>query len=100
MSFNQIADRMFPGKYRSDFAVQMTSQIAEAQKFTINFANNNLLGSANFRPDYRTSKARVCVHSGHDDHRLRLHRYSKSRPAPPHLLAHRFCPDQGGVVLS
>ena len=24
--FNQIADRMFPGKYRSDFAVQVTSQ--------------------------------------------------------------------------
>ena len=62
--FNQIADRMFPGKYRSDFAVQVTSQIADAQKFTINFANNNLLGSANFRPGYRTSKARVCVTVG------------------------------------
>ena len=55
---------MFPGKYRSDFAVQVTSQIADAQKFTINFANNNLLGSANFRPGYRTSKARVCVTVG------------------------------------
>ncbi len=62
--FNQIADRMFPGKYRSDFGVQVTSQIADAQKFTINFANNNLLGSANFRPGYRTSKARVCVTAG------------------------------------
>ena len=62
--FNQIADRMFPGKYRSDFAVQVTSQIADAQKFTINFANNNLLGSANFQPGYRTSKARVCVTVG------------------------------------
>ena len=62
--FNQIADRMFPGKYRSDFAVQVTSQIAEAQKFTTNFANNNLLGSVNFLPDYRTSKARVCVTVG------------------------------------
>ena len=62
--FNQIADRMFPGKYRSDFAVQVTSQIADAQNFTINFANNNLLGSANFRPGYRTSKARVCVTVG------------------------------------
>ena len=59
--FNQIADRMFPGKYRSDFAVQVTSQIANAQNCTINFANNNLLGSANFRPGYRTSKVRVCV---------------------------------------
>ena len=62
--FNQIADRMFPGKYRSDFSVQVTSQIANAQNCTINFANNNLLGSANFRPGYRTSKARVCVTVG------------------------------------
>ena len=62
--FNQIADRMFPGRYQSDFAVQVTSQIADAQTFTINFANNNLLGSANFRSDYRTSKARVCVTVG------------------------------------
>ena len=62
--FNQIADRMFPGKYQSDFAVQVTSQIADAQKFTVNFANNNLLGSANFLPGYRTGKARVCVTVG------------------------------------
>ena len=62
--FNQIAERMFPGKYQSDFAVQVTSQIADAQKFTVNFANNNLLGSANFLPSYRTSKARVCVTVG------------------------------------
>ena len=61
---NQMADRMFPGKYQSDFAVQVTSQIQEAQKFTINFANNNLLGSANFLPDYKTSKARICVTVG------------------------------------
>ena len=63
-TFNQIADRMFPGKYQSDFAVQVTSQIADAQQFTINFAHNKLLGSGNFRPDYRTSKARVCVTVG------------------------------------
>ena len=62
--FNQIAERMFPGKYRSDFAVQVTSQIADAQKFTVNFANNHLLGSANVLPGYRTSKARVCVTVG------------------------------------
>jgi type I restriction enzyme R subunit len=61
---NQMADRMFPGKYQSDFAVQVTSQIADAQQFTINFANNNLLGSANFIPTYKTSKARVCVTVG------------------------------------
>jgi type I restriction enzyme R subunit len=61
---NQMADRMFPGKYHSDFAVQVTSQIPDAQQFTINFANNNLLGSGNFLPAYKTSKARVCVTVG------------------------------------
>ena len=61
---NQMADRMFPGKYQSDFAVQVTSQIPDAQQFTINFTNNNLLGSANFLPTYKTSKARVCVTVG------------------------------------
>ncbi len=61
---NQMADRMFPGKYKSDFAVQVTSQIPDAQQLTINFTNNNLLGSANFLPVYRTSKARICVTVG------------------------------------
>ncbi len=61
---NKMADRMFPAKYQSDFAVQVTSQIPDAQQFTINFANNNLLGSGNFIPTYRTSKARICVTVG------------------------------------
>ncbi len=61
---NEMADRMYPGKYQSDFAVQVTSQITDAQQFTINFANNNLLGSANFLPTYKTSKARICVTVG------------------------------------
>ncbi|MBT9591694.1 MAG: DEAD/DEAH box helicase family protein, partial [Thiobacillus sp.] len=61
---NQMADRLFPDKYQSDFAVQVTSQIPDAQQFTLNFANNNLLGSANFLPAYKTSKARVCVTVG------------------------------------
>ena len=59
-----MADVMFPGKYQSDFAVQVTSQIHDAQQFTINFTNNNLLGSTNFLPTYKTSKARVCVTVG------------------------------------
>ncbi|WP_295582639.1 DEAD/DEAH box helicase family protein [uncultured Lamprocystis sp.] len=61
---NQMADRMFPGKYQSDFAVQVTSQIPAAQQFTINFTNNCLLGSGNFLPAYKSSKARVCVTVG------------------------------------
>ena len=61
---NQMADHLFPGKYQSDFAVQVTSQVPDAQQFTINFANNNLLGSGNFIPTYKTSKARVCVTVG------------------------------------
>jgi type I restriction enzyme R subunit len=61
---NLIADLMFPGKYSSNFAVQVTSQVDGAQQHTINFTNNNLLGSANFLPTYKTSKARVCVTVG------------------------------------
>ena len=61
---NQMAERMFPGRYQSDFAVQVTSQIPDAQQFTINFSNNNLLGSGNVLPAYKTSKARVCVTVG------------------------------------
>ncbi len=63
-TLNEMADVMFPGKYQSDFAVQVTSQVPDAQQFTINFANSNLMGSGNFLPSYRTSKARVCVTVG------------------------------------
>jgi type I restriction enzyme R subunit len=61
---NEMADRMFPGKYQSDFAVQVTSQVPDAQQFSINFSNNNLLGSGNFIAAYKSSKARVCVTVG------------------------------------
>ena len=61
---NAIAHRMFPGRYRSDFAVQVTSQVRDAQQFAEHFAHNNLLGAGNFLPEYRTSKARVCVTVG------------------------------------
>ncbi len=63
-TLNAMAAVMFPGRYQSDFAVQVTSQVADAQQFTINFANNNLMGSGNFLDAYRTSKARVCVTVG------------------------------------
>ncbi len=62
--FNEMAHRMFPGKYQSDFAVQVTSDVDLPQQLSINFTNNNLLGSGNFIPNYKTSKARVCVTVG------------------------------------
>jgi len=64
--FNKIANELYPGKYKSDFAVQVTSIIPDAQQFTINFSDksNNLMGTANFLPWYKTSKARVCVTVG------------------------------------
>jgi type I restriction enzyme R subunit len=61
---NALADKAYPGSYQSDFAVQVTSSVPDAQQFTINFTNNNLLGSANGLPAYKTSKARVCVTVG------------------------------------
>jgi type I restriction enzyme R subunit len=63
-TLNELADVIYPGKYQSDFAVQVTSLIPGAQQYTINFTNNNLLGSANFVDAYKTSKARVCVTVG------------------------------------
>ncbi len=61
---NEEASIRFPGKYKSDFALQVTSSVMDSQQFTINFANNNLNGSANILPGYKTSKTRVCVTVG------------------------------------
>ena len=61
---NELAHKMFPGKYNSDFAIQVTSSIQGAQQFTINFTNNRLSGTGNFNPSYKTSKTRVCVTVG------------------------------------
>jgi type I restriction enzyme, R subunit len=58
---NEFADLLYPGKYNSDFAVQVTSNIPDAQRFTTNFTNNNLNGHTNFLEGYKTSKTRVCV---------------------------------------
>ena len=58
---NDIADKMFPGKYNSDFAVQITSNVVDAQQMTINFANNKLNGHSRWNEDYETSKSRVAV---------------------------------------
>ena len=63
-TLNQMADQLWPGKYRSDFAVQVTSNIPDAQSFTTSFANNNLNGRTQFLEDYRSGKTRVCVTVG------------------------------------
>lgn len=61
---NEIAHQMFPDKYNSDFAIQVTSRITDSQQFTINFTNNRLSGTGNFNPSYKTSKTRACVTVG------------------------------------
>jgi type I restriction enzyme R subunit len=61
---NQFADIMFPGMYNSDFAVQVTSNVGDAQGYTTNFTNNNLNGHSRFLESYKSSKTRVCVTVG------------------------------------
>ncbi|MFC4671973.1 DEAD/DEAH box helicase family protein [Seohaeicola nanhaiensis] len=61
---NEMADQLWPCRYKSDFALQVTSHVTDAQKMTVNFANNNLAGHSGFVENYRTSKARVCVTVG------------------------------------
>ncbi len=64
---NEFADKVFPGKYNSDFALQITSRIPDAKQYTINFANNNLNRRTRFSDDfdgYESSKTRVCVTVG------------------------------------
>ncbi|MEK7497384.1 MAG: DEAD/DEAH box helicase family protein [Patescibacteria group bacterium] len=63
---NQLADQMFPGKYNSDFAVQITSNISSAQQFTTQFddKSNNLNGRTKWIDGYKSSKTRVCATVG------------------------------------
>ncbi len=61
---NLMADKKYPGKYNSDFAVQVTSTIKDAQDKTVRFANDNLSGNSKFKEGYKTSKTRVCVTVG------------------------------------
>jgi len=61
---NEFADKVYPNKYNSDFAIQITSDIPDAQQFTINFANNNLSGHTGFLEDYKSAKTRVCITVG------------------------------------
>lgn len=67
---NEYAHQFFPNKYQSDFAVQVTSNVQNAQQMTVDFSNDKLLGFSNFAKSnealesYKTSKARVCVTVG------------------------------------
>ena len=63
-TLNQFADKLWPGKYNSDFAAQVTSSIPDAQQMTINFSNNNLNGYTKFLDGYKSSKTRICVTVG------------------------------------
>ena len=58
---NKLADEQYPGKYNSDFALQVTSNVTDSQQFSINFSNNNLNGNSRFLDGYKTCKTRVCV---------------------------------------
>lgn len=62
---NKYAQEKWPGLYdESDFAVQVTSLVRDAQKMTVQFVNNALLGRSPLLEGYDTSKARVTVTVG------------------------------------
>jgi len=67
---NEYAHQYFPGKYQSDFAVQVTSNVQNSQQMTVDYSNDKLLGFSHFAKgneileSYKTSKARVCVTVG------------------------------------
>ncbi|MCX6807700.1 MAG: DEAD/DEAH box helicase family protein, partial [Patescibacteria group bacterium] len=62
---NKIAFEKWPEQYsESNFAMQVSSQVASAQQMTINFANNRLGGQTNHPEGYDTSKTRVAVTVG------------------------------------
>lgn len=67
---NEYAHHYFSGKYQSDFAVQVTSNVQNSQQMTVDYSNDKLLGFSNFAKgneileSYKTSKARVCVTVG------------------------------------
>jgi type I restriction enzyme R subunit len=61
---NQLAHIEYPGKYNSDFAVQVTSQVFEAQTKTTLFSENTLNGKTKWLDGYDSSKTRICVTVG------------------------------------
>lgn len=62
---NKLAFEKWPDQYNeSDFAVQVTSLVQNAQQMTINFANNMLSGRVKKPEGYDSSKTRVAVTVG------------------------------------
>ncbi len=65
---NILAMQKWVGKYNSDFAMQVTSNVSSAQDMTKDFSANRLGGKSQFgsatHPDYETGKTRVCVTVG------------------------------------
>jgi type I restriction enzyme R subunit len=62
---NQLAFTNWPDLYsQSDFAMQVSSDVAGAQQMTINFANNRLGGQTPLPSGYDSSKTRVTVTVG------------------------------------
>lgn len=60
---NEYAHQLFPGKYQSDFAVQVTSWVKNSQNLAVKFSdkNNNLSGRTKFIDGYLTARTRICV---------------------------------------
>lgn len=62
---NKLAYEKWPEMYsESDFAMQVTSQVMNAQQMTINFSNNKLGGQIRKPEGYDSSKTRVAVTVG------------------------------------
>lgn len=61
---NEFGEQLYPGMYNSDFAVQVTSQVGDAQQMTINFTNNNLSGKTTWLEGYKSCKTRICITVG------------------------------------
>jgi type I restriction enzyme, R subunit len=62
---NKLAYEKWPEQYsESDFAMQVTSLVADAQQMTINFSNNVLGGKVKNPEGYDSSKTRVVVTVG------------------------------------
>jgi len=62
---NKLAFDKWPEQYgESDFAMQVSSQVHDAQQMTINFSNNRLGGQVKKPEGYDSSKTRVAVTVG------------------------------------